>query len=424
MVAIKFPEQDGMPEEWRVTRLCDVAETRKETVDPRNGKYRYVGLEHIDPGVPQLKRCGYSDEVRSAKSKFYSGDILYGKLRPYLDKCVLINFKGISSTDIIVIKTNDDVSNKFLSYFMHTNNFREYATKTMTGVNHPRTSWRALSHFSIPLPPLPEQHRIAAVLSAAQDAKENTGAVIAAAKSLKKSLMRHLFTYGPVSTGAAESAVLAETEIGLVPEGWEVVRLGDYLDVLRNGITKKQNKDGKGIPVSRIETISTSEINPQKVGYIVGLSDDEIEKYKLIGGDILFSHINSEPYLGNSAIYETEPKILIHGMNLLLFRTKSDLLNSKFLNYLFNYYRQKQTFIGTASRSVNQSSINQGKIKALQIPLPPLPTQKKITNIPSTVDKKIETEENKKIALDELFKSLLHNLMTAKIRVNHLEMTQ
>jgi len=118
MAAIKFTEQDGMPKEWEVVRLGEVAETRKETVDPRNSKYRYVGLEHMDSGAPQLKRFGYSDEVRSAKNKFYSGDILYGKLRPYLDKSVLIDFEGICSTDIIVIKTNNNASNKFLSYFI------------------------------------------------------------------------------------------------------------------------------------------------------------------------------------------------------------------------------------------------------------------------------------------------------------------
>lgn len=149
--------------------------------------------------------------------------------------------------------------------------------------------------------------------------------------------------------GMNENEVIREgfrmTELGPLPEEWEVVRLGDCLDLLRNGITKKQNKSSRGLPVSRIETISTGKVNVQRVGYILGLSDDEIERYKLQEGDILFSHINSEPYLGNSAIYESEPKNLIHGMNLLLFRTKVSILNSKFLNFLFNCYRQKQIFL-------------------------------------------------------------------------------
>jgi len=211
------------------------------------------------------------------------------------------------------------------------------------------------------------------------------------------------------------------TELGALPETWEVVKLGDFLDVLRNGTTKKQNKDGKGYPVSRIETISTGVIDPSKVGFVEDLTDEQIGNYQLKEGDILLSHINSEPYLGNSAIYKNNLPVLIHGMNLLMLRTKTALLDSEFLNYLFNSYRSKGIFIGIASRAVNQSSINQGRLKSLSIPLPPLLIQRKIAEILSVVDKKIKAEENKKKVLEELFKTLLNNLMTAKIRVNHLE---
>ena len=193
-VSLTETEIGLVPEGWDVVRLGDVAETRKETVDPRNSKSKYVGLEHINPGECSLKRFGYSDDVRSAKSKFYLGDILYGKLRPYLDKCVLVDFEGICSTDIIVVKTNNNASNTFLSYFLHTDEFREYAAKTMTGVNHPRTSWRALSQFLIPLPPLPTQQKIASILSTVDqkiEAEENKKKAL---DELFKSLLHNLMT--------------------------------------------------------------------------------------------------------------------------------------------------------------------------------------------------------------------------------------
>jgi type I restriction enzyme S subunit len=264
-------ELDLLPEEWEVVRLGEVAEQRKETTNPRDGDWKYVGLEHIDPGESHLKRYGFSNEVRSSKSKFYSGDILYGKLRPYLDKGVLVDFEGICSTDIIVIKTKENLNGTLLSYLVHIKDFRAYATKTMTGVNHPRTSWRTLSQFSISLPPLPEQQKIAKVLSTVQQAKEMTDTVISATKELKKSLMKHLFSYGPVpvkkfdvfcefnefkelrvnelgvnelqnaqnSKNSKNSINLKETEIGLVPEEWELIPLGDLLAiVLRNGVYK------------------------------------------------------------------------------------------------------------------------------------------------------------------------------------------
>jgi type I restriction enzyme S subunit len=103
--------------------------------------------------------------VRSAKYKFHPGDVLYGKLRPYLDKGGLVDFEGICSTDIIVIKPKESIDAQFLSFLIHHDAFREYATKTMTGVNHPRTSWRSLSQFPAPLPPIHEQKQIAHILS-------------------------------------------------------------------------------------------------------------------------------------------------------------------------------------------------------------------------------------------------------------------
>ena len=202
------------------------------------------------------------------------------------------------------------------------------------------------------------------------------------------------------------------TELGLLPEEWEVVKLGDFLDVLRNGTTKKQNKDGKGYPVSRIETISTGVVDPSKVGFVENLTDEQIVNYQLKEGDILFSHINSEPYLGNSAIYKNNLPVLIHGMNLLMLRTKIALLDSEFLNYLFNSYRSKGIFIGIASRAVNQSSINQGRLKSLLIPLLPLLIQQKIAAVLSTVQEAKEKAEVVIKAAKELKKSLRKHLFT------------
>lgn len=212
------------------------------------------------------------------------------------------------------------------------------------------------------------------------------------------------------SSVISEEKEYRETELGLLPKDWKVVSLGEYLDILRNGITKKQNKYCRGFPVSRIETISTGRINPKKVGYLESLSEDEIRKYKLVRDDLLFSHINSEPFLGNSAIYEDDPPLLIHGMNLLLLRTKKGHLDPRFLNYLFNFYRRAKIFIGIASRAVNQSSINQGKIKALRIPLPPLSEQKKIAFVLSVIQEAKEKTEQAISATRELKKSLMEHL--------------
>jgi type I restriction enzyme S subunit len=281
----------------------------------------------------------------------------------------------------------------------------------------PNLSQSRLKNFDILHPPLPEQHRIATMLSAVQDAKEKTEVVIAAAKSLKKSLMRHLFTYGPVSAGAAESVPLKETEIGRVPEGWGVVQLQDQINIIDcKHITPKYVR--LGIPLIRPRNIKDGEIDYSDIEYI---SEEQYkfftEKHAPEQGDILFSRNAS---YGNPAYVKTKQKLCI-GQDMVVMTHRC--ANTLYIFYLLcsNLLLAQINLLSTGS-TIHR--INLKDIRRLLIPLPPLPTQQKIASLLSTIDRKIEAEENKKIALDELFKSLLHNLMTGKVRVNHLEMMQ
>jgi len=217
------------------------------------------------------------------------------------------------------------------------------------------------------------------------------------------------------TTQRTEEESFQETEIGLIPADWKVMRLGDYLALIRNGLTKRQNKDGIGVPVTRIETIAEDKIDPNKVGYVANISQEEIDKFRLKEGDILLSHINSEPQLGRSVVYTGYPPMLLHGMNLLLMRTWIDRLSPYFLNFLFAHYRQRGVFIGIASRAVGQSSINQGKMKSLKIPVPPLTEQKKIAKVLGTIQRAIEQQDKIIEAAKNLKKSLMQKLFSEGI---------
>jgi len=165
-----------------------------------------------------------------------------------------------------------------------------------------------------------------------------------------------------------------------LPKGWVWTNIEAVSEKISNGITRRQNKDGKGIPVTRIETISDGRINLKKVGYLDNLDSEIIEKYKLLLGDILFSHINSDLHLGKTAICRPSNKTLLHGMNLLLIRLCRDVINPDFFNYLCNYYRFSGFFMPIAQHAVNQSSINQTRLKKISISLPPLPEQYRIVD--------------------------------------------
>jgi type I restriction enzyme S subunit len=209
-----------LPRHWKNVQLKEVASLRRENIKPQDGLYsNYVGLEHIDSGESQLKRWGDAAEVKSTKSCFYPDDVLYGKLRAYLDKAVIAEMEGICSTDILVFTANSKTLPRFLVYLLHTHSLISHAVATSTGVNHPRTSWNALGKFTFALPPLPEQRAIAHILQTIQEAKAARQRELALERERKAALMDYLFSYG------TKGEPRKQTEIGEIPESWEVVRL-------------------------------------------------------------------------------------------------------------------------------------------------------------------------------------------------------
>ena len=158
----KQTEIGEIPESWEVIQLKEIANLRRENVKPEdNQNLNFVGLEHIDSGESILKRSGEASAMRSAKNHFYPDDVLYGKLRAYLDKAVIAEMEGICSTDILVFTPNSKAAPRFLVYLLHTEAFVNHAVATSTGISHPRTSWNSLGKFTLALPPLPEQRAIA-----------------------------------------------------------------------------------------------------------------------------------------------------------------------------------------------------------------------------------------------------------------------
>ena len=164
----KHTEIGPIPESWEVVTIGDICEQRKESYSPDpNGNSIYVGLEHITTGEFYLSNHSYENTVVSSKYKFYNDDLLYGKLRPYLDKAVLVNSNGVCSTDIIVIKPKID--NKFLLSLLHSEKLLKHSIAHTSGVNHPRTSFDALSRFKFALPNPTEQTAIGSVIFKLED---------------------------------------------------------------------------------------------------------------------------------------------------------------------------------------------------------------------------------------------------------------
>ncbi|MCD4765530.1 MAG: restriction endonuclease subunit S [Methanosarcinales archaeon] len=184
-----------VPESWEVVELGDICERVSINVKPnKDGNTPYVGLEHIIPSRLRLYNWGYENEIVSSKSKFKKGEILYGKLRPYLDKTVIAPFEGICSTDILVFSGKKEIENEYLIHFFHTEKLVGYANSTTTGVQHPRTSWNSLKRLEIALPDKDERTEITKSLNSLEDKVEFLNKKKQTLTALFKTLLHELMT--------------------------------------------------------------------------------------------------------------------------------------------------------------------------------------------------------------------------------------
>lgn len=208
-----------------------------------------------------------------------------------------------------------------------------------------------------------------------------------------------------------------------IPKGWSLASLDELTIRISNGANVVQFDENVGHPISRIETIWDGVIDSERVKYIKEDDVQFIEKYKLQDGDILFSHINSDNHIGKTAIYKQSPRVLIHGINLLLIRF-SNYLCKDFFNYQFKYMKNYGSFSAVAQRAVNQSSINQQKIKLFTFKIPPLNEQKrivaKIEELFSELDNGITAlktaREQLKVYRQAILKHAFEGKLTAKWR--------
>lgn len=201
------------------------------------------------------------------------------------------------------------------------------------------------------------------------------------------------------------------TALGIIPQEWEVKFLGDLLSRCTNGLTYDVSITC-GIPVTRIETISTGEINYAKVGYIP--NESGYETFRMQKGDILYSHINSLSQIGKVAYYKGDQEIY-HGMNLLLLRA-NDCLDKQYLYYTLLTEHMRHMAQVIAKPAVNQASISTSDLKRVKIAVPPLAEQRKIAEVLRVWDEAIEKQARliEKLALRK--RGLMQRLLSAKLR--------
>lgn len=264
-----------------------------------------------------------------------------------------------------------------------------------------------------------EQRKIAIALSMVQDAIAQQEQLITLTNELKKALMHKLFTEG------IRDEPQRKTEIGLIPESWDVVKLKDAAESFQYGTSVKCDYDKDGKPVLRI---------PNVIGGYVDISDlkygqpkpNEIQSLKLLDGDLLFVRTNgTKENSGRCSMYRGElGDDCYFASYLIRVRLNKGKLSPAFLDEYTRTEIGTSFLSGQAIRTADgKFNINSGTLQRMLVPKPNLDEQIEIAEILSKIDTKSTISLLKKEQFQDLFRTLLHQLMSAQIRVNDLNLS-
>ena len=344
-----------------------------------------------------------------------NGDLMVAKITPSFEngKQGIVNIESdfaYATTEVIPVRSRPTLSDTLFLFFylLHPEVRSDLAGKMEGSTGRQRLSKTVLGEHLIPLPPLSEQKKIANVLSTVQRAIEAQERIIQTTTELKKALMYKLFIEG------TQGEPQKQTEIGPVPESWEVAPLGDSLSVAQYGLSVKGNPEGN-YPILRM----TNQINGRIVAnglQFVKIGEADFKKFKVESGDILFNRTNSLELVGRTAVHDIKGDF-VFASYLIRLRTKKEKLNPFFLNIHFNRDETQAHLKSIATRAVSQSNISASRLKGFAVPLPRIEEQAEIITQAEALEAKLMTHRRKHESLQDLFRTLLHELMTAKIRV-------
>jgi type I restriction enzyme S subunit len=264
-----------LPCGWKYDRFKDVAVLRNERTDEASEVEDYLELEDLESGTGRILNRRNTMEVISDVTVFKKGDVLFGKLRPYLEKYYVAEFDGKCTGEILAFKP-ERIASRFLFYCLASSWFIERCNLLAYGTKMPRVNWPTqLAQFNLPLPPLPEQQRIAAFLDASCAAIDAAVSAkhrqLETLDALRSTFIHSLFAELSDAANERVKDIAAKITSGVTPEGGAA----GYLD--------------SGIPLLRSQNVHFDGLRLDDVAYISVETHAEMSGSQLKPRDVLLN---------------------------------------------------------------------------------------------------------------------------------------
>jgi len=410
---------------WQSRPLGELATTTSGGTPSRKRKDYYGG------SIPWVKSGELNDDyifeteehiteagLKNSSAKiFSSGTVLIALYGATVGKTSILRTDESTNQAVCGITPGPDLDAGYLRY--HLISLRRELLSHRYGGAQPNISQQIVRNQKIAYPPLPEQKKIADILSTVQRAIEAQERIIQTTTELKKALMHKLFTEG------LRNEPQKQTEIGPVPESWEVVKLETKADSFQYGTSVKCGYDLDGKAVLRIPNVVGGHVDPADLKFGKP-KKNELGKLALERGDLLFVRTNGvKENAGRCSKFNGELADCYFASYLIRVRLDPTVLNPDFLNEYSRTEVGTSFLSGKAIRTADgKFNINSGTLKTMLVPVPAIEEQEEIARTLALLDDKTNNALSKKTSLQDLFRTLLHELMTAKTRVHELDISE
>ena len=413
-----------LPKTWAESSIGKAVVKTKQR-DPRKKPdevFQYVDVSAVSN--TSFKITGAAPTLGSeapsrARKAIQTDDVLFATVRPTLKRIAMVPPEldgAITSTGYCILRCDKAKADPgFLYSFLITDHFNARMAGLERGASYPAVRDSDVTASWFPLPPLPEQKKIAHILSAVQRAIEAQERIIQTTTELKKALMHKLFTEG------LRHEPQKQTEIGPVPESWEVCKVGDVAKIQSGGTpTREVAENWRG---GNIPWVKTGEINycvihdtEEKITS-TGLANSAARLFPK--GTLLMAMYGQGITRGRVGLLGIEAAT--NQACASITPTDKKRVSSVFLYYFFEYHYEDLRKLG---HGANQRNMNAALIRSFPLTIPKPDEQNSIVSALESLDEKRVLHERKKTQLQDLFRTLLHELMTAKTRVHELEIPE
>jgi type I restriction enzyme S subunit len=416
--------------------LSAVAAVRRSRVLPKSRPdLRFIGLGEVESQT--MRVVGFLDAttMRSSAILFEPDDVLYGRLRPYLNKVFVARERGLASAEFIPLTPAHGVSGKWLGFRLNAPDFVFFASHLKDG-DRPRVDWNQIGSFPLRLPVLPEQQRVvsaiethfsrldaavasltrakakvkrarASVLKAAVEGRlVPTEAALARAEArnyesasvLLGQILeerKKFFAVGRKTIKYKEPVAPDTSNLPRLRDGWCWATVDQIAHDVRYGTSAKCSVDAGGIPVLRMGNIAEGRLQLMNLKYLP-LNHPDFPEQLLENGTLLFNRTNSAELVGKSAVYKGSPKPCACASYIIRVTLPSAGL-ADFLCICINSTRGRQWVKQVASQQVGQANVNGTKLRRFAIPLPPETEQHRIV---AEVDRRLSVLDTIEVSLN------------------------